>query len=33
MCSPVYVGDEIKRVVGEINIFKNILDMFTFPKN
>ena len=23
----------MKRVFGEINIFKNILDMFTFPKN
>jgi hypothetical protein len=29
MCSVVYV----KRVFGEINIFKNILDMLTFPKN
>ena len=23
----------MKRVFGEINIFKNILDMFTSPKN
>jgi hypothetical protein len=24
---------EFRGVFGEINIFKNILDMFTFPKN
>jgi hypothetical protein len=27
------VSANMKRVFGEINIFKNILDMFTFPKN
>jgi hypothetical protein len=25
--------NNMKRVFSEINIFKNILDMFTFPKN